>query len=129
MEHFGTRSQESIEVRQAAEGVIERVYLAIEQLCTGRGDVRKRLQTAIVTLLPLREKEFPEELRGDYRWIIAESTKYKSEMPEFRGDLEETMRRIQNSTGQKIAKRIFHIYSRLQEIRGFPLFGYRNPNE
>ena len=54
MEDFGTRSQESIEVRQAAEGVIERVYIAIEQLCTGRGDVRKRLQTAVMTLFPLR---------------------------------------------------------------------------
>ena len=129
MEDFGTRSQESIEVRQAAEDVIERVYIAIEQLCTGRGDVRKRLQTAVMTLFPLQEKEFPEELRGDYRWVISESTKYKSEMPEFRGDLEATMRRIQNSTGQKIAKRIFHIYSRLQEIRGFPLLEYRNPNE
>lgn len=129
MKDFGTRSQESIEVRRAAEEVIERIYIAIEQLCTGRGDVRKRLQTAVMTLLPLQEKELPEELRGDFKWVISESTKYKSEMPEFRGDLEATMRRIQNSTGQKIAKRILHIYSRLQEIRGFPLLEYRDPDE
>lgn len=129
MSQFGTRQQESLETRKAAESVIERLYLATKQLATGSGDVRKRLQAAVVTLLPLQEQEFPEELRKDFRWVISQSTKYQSKMPEIRGDLEGTMRRIRNSTGQRIAERIFDIYSRLQEIRGFPLLGWRDPRE
>lgn len=129
MEEFGTRAEECIDTRQAAESVIERVYLSVQQLCTGQADVRSRLQTAILTLLPLQEKEFPEELRKDFNWVIAQATKYRSEMPQLRSDLEATMRRIRNSSGQKIAARIFHIYSRLQDIRGFPLLEYRDPNE
>lgn len=129
MKEFGTRVDESIETRHAAESVIERVYLAVQQLCIGQGDVRARLKTAVLTLLPLQEKEFPEELRKDFSWVISQSIKYRSEMPKFRGDLETTLRRIRNSTGQKIAERIFHIYSRLQNIRGFPLLEYRDPRE
>jgi hypothetical protein len=129
MNSYGSRKQESIETRSLAESVIERVYLAVEQLCVGQGDVRKRLITAVMTLLPLQEEEFPEELRSDFRWVISQSTRYKSEYPQYRGDLEATMSRIRNSTGEKIAKRIFTIYSRLQDIRGFPLLEYRNPND
>ena len=128
MSQFGTRHQENLETRKAAESVIERLYLATKQLATSSGDVRKRLQAAVVTLLPLQAQEFPEELREDFRWVISESTKFQSGS-EFRGDLEATMRRIRNSTGEKIAERIFHIYSRLQEIRGFPLLGWRDPGE
>ena len=127
MDCFGTRDTESIETRSAAESVIERVYLAVQQLCVGSGDVRSRLQTAVITLLPLQSREFPSELQQEFNSIIADATKYKSEMPEFRGDLEATMRRIRNSTGQKIAERIFGLYAWLQEIRGFPLLGFRHP--
>ncbi|MEK0371139.1 MAG: hypothetical protein QQN55_08300 [Nitrosopumilus sp.] len=48
-------------------------------------------------------------------------TKYKSEFPQFSGDVEVTMRRIRNSTGQKIAERIFDLYSDVQELRGHAL--------
>lgn len=127
MDELGTKKEANIEIRQAAESVIERVYLAVEHLCIGQGDVRKRLQIAVATLLPLQEEEFPSELREDFNWVISQSTKYPSEDPKFRGNLEETMLRIKNSSGQKIAERIFHIYSNLQEIRGFPLRGYLDP--
>lgn len=129
MEDFGTRNKATLEDKTAAESVVERVYLAVEQLCTGLGDVRKRLQTAVITLLPLQAHEFPECVRADFEWVICESTKYQSEYPQFRGDLEVTMMRIRNSTGQKIAQKIFDIYSAIQDIRGFPLLEYRGPDE
>lgn len=63
MSDFGTRSSSSPEDKLAAESVVERVYLAVEQLCTGQGDVRSRLEVAILTLLPLQAHEFPEEVQ------------------------------------------------------------------
>lgn len=129
MDNYRAREEESFETRPAAESLIERVYLAVQQLCTGRGDVRSMLQAAVTTLVPLQSREFPRELQDEFTSIIADATKYKSEMPKFRGDLEATMKRIRNSTGQDIAERIFHLYARLQEIRGFPLLSFRHPEE
>lgn len=129
MDDYGTRHLQSTETKNKAESVIQRVFLAVEQLCTGPGDVRKRLVPAVMTLLVLQKHEFPNELQNDYEWIISESTKYESKAPERRGDIEETMLRIRNSTGEKIAKRIFQLYSKLQDIRGFPLLSYRHPDE
>lgn len=129
MDDFGTRRHASLKDRAAAESVVKRVYLAVQQLCTGQGDVRKRLQAAVLMLLPMQVREFPECVQEDFDWVIRESTKYESQYPQFRGDLEATMMRIRNSTGQKIAQRIFDIYSSIQDIRGFPLLGYRGNDE
>ncbi len=129
MNDFGTRHHESTETRAKAESVIERVYISVEQLCVGPGDVRKRLKDAVMTLIFLREEDFPDELRSEYNWIISESTKFESRAPRIRGDLEETMLRIRNSTGEKIAQKIFSLYSKLQDIRGFPLLSYRHPED
>lgn len=126
---YGTRADNSIGDRGAAESVRERVFLAVQDLCVGRGDVRSRLISAINTLIPLSPSEFPETLQSDFEWIMSESTKYKSDIPMHRSDLEVTMKRIQNSTGEKIAQRIFDIYKAIQDIRGFPLLGSRKPSE
>jgi len=126
---YGTRAGSSIDDRAAAESVRERVFLAVQDLCIGRGDVRNRLISAINTLLPLSSSEFPESLQSDFEWVMSESTKYKSDIPMHRSDLEATMKRVQNSTGEKIAQRIFDIYKTIQDIRGFPLLGSRKPNE
>lgn len=129
MKDYGTRTTADLKTRNQAESVVERVYLAVKYLCIGRGDVRKRLSEAISALLPLQPHEFPDELQADFEWIIKQSTKYDSQIPEYEGNIEATMKRIKNSTGEKIADRIFSIYSRIQDIRGFPLLGYRNPND
>ena len=121
MENYGTRNQSDKITRGQAESVIERVFLAVESLCTGKGDVRKRLIIASGILLPLHGTEFPEDLREDFAWVMGQVSKYKSEIPQYEGNIEATMRRIKNSTGEKIAIRIFKIYSNIQDIRGFPL--------
>lgn len=104
----------------AAESVLERVFLSIRHLATAKGDVRSRLKVVGVTLAPLLEQEFPAELREDFRWVMQQLTRHDPVFKE--GRIEATMNRIQNSTGEKIATRIFEIYSNLQEIRGRPLF-------
>ena len=105
--------------KDAAESVIERVYLAVETLATEPGDVRSRLKSAGIILAPLQAREFPEQLREDFEWIMEHLTRYDAIGPEER--IEATMNRIKNSTGEKIAKRIFALYGELQEMRGSPL--------
>ncbi|WP_019274792.1 hypothetical protein [Vibrio coralliilyticus] len=126
---YGTRSESSIEDRIAAESVKQRVFLAVQELCVGRGDVRARLIPAIETLAPLNAAEFPLALQKSFTWVMNESSKFKSDIPHHRSDLETTMKRIHNSTGEKIAQKIFDIYKGLQDIRGFPLLGNRKPTE
>lgn len=129
MVEYGTRNIETIETRIAVESIKERVYLAVKELCIGGSDVRGRLVTSVNILMALSPDEFPEEIREDFNWVIQQSTKYKSDIPEYKSDLQVTMTRIKNSTGKKIAERIFNIYSRVQSIRGFPLLGSRKPSE
>ena len=63
--------------KERAGDVLERVTLAIRSLCVGKGDVRSRLEEAITyQLLPLREEDFPCGLRGKFREIMEQSTKY-----------------------------------------------------
>ncbi|MFK5893287.1 MAG: hypothetical protein QM504_08715 [Pseudomonadota bacterium] len=129
MDNYGIRATTDLKTRNQAESVVKRVYLAIKHLCTSQRDVRKRLVGAIKILLPLQVLKFPEELQADFNWVMAQSTKHKSQIPEYEGNIEATMKKIRNSTGEKIAERIFSIYSGLQDIRGFPLLEYRNPND
>ena len=72
---YGTRAESSLEDKVAAESVKQRVFLAVQGLCIGRGDVRKRLITAIGTLQPLSSSEFPEALQNDFNWVMSESTR------------------------------------------------------
>lgn len=82
-------------------------------LATGKGDVRGRLLGAFMSLHTLDEEDFPEELKKDWVWIIKQLTKFgpvldhKGEVR--RGSVENTMSKIKNTTGSKIAGRIFDI--------------------
>ena len=130
MSSYGTRSQMSPTVIGQAESVKEPVYLAVQHLCTARGDVRARLRGAVMTLLSLEVREFPEHLQGDFDRIQSKSTKHESESERpHEGTLAATMRRIRNSTGEKIAKRIFKLYADIQDIRGCPLLVRRHPDD
>lgn len=115
--------------RSQAESVVKRIYEAVEHMCTGRGDVRDRLKGAAVVLIALREEDFPEHLRKDFIWIRTQVSRYKSQIPEYEGNIDATMRRIKNVTGERIAERIFKLYSDIQDIRGFPLLEYRHPED
>ena len=50
--------------RARAQDVIWRVTVAVETLCVGKGDVRSRLKSAVVDLIPLQEQDFPVALRA-----------------------------------------------------------------
>ena len=105
--------------QSAANGVVERVYFSVHQLAVGEGDVRSRFKVAGFTLAALQERDFPSESREDFRWVMEQLTRHKSE-GRTRA-IEATMYRIKNSTGAKIATRILDIYSKLQAIRNCPV--------
>ncbi|MGD0174713.1 MAG: hypothetical protein ABSC61_09885 [Anaerolineales bacterium] len=129
MSNFGTRAESDLITRGQAESVVKRVYDAVKLLCTEKGDVRDRLKVAALVLVILPEEDFPEYLQKDYKWIMTQVSRYKSQNPKFEGNIDATMRRIKNARGQIIAKRILKLYSDIQDIRGFPLMEYRNPKE
>jgi len=95
----------------------EKLFSAIETLATLSGDVRSRLFAAYSAFHPLREDDFPDELKEDWRWIERSLTKfgpiynYKGEV--VVGSVEKTLKRIRNRTGEKIARRLFHLFYEL----------------
>ena len=123
------RAETNIEKARARD-ILERVRLAVETLCVEKGDVRSRLVAALrYYLVPLQEQDFPTRLRSTFRNVMEQSTKFDAsdryraglisvEMlsPEHRfyeGPIDSTMRRIRRSTGEKIARDIWYLYSEL----------------
>ena len=97
------------EIHYAREKFSSAVYI----LATGPGDVRSRLRKAFIEFSPVQEKDIPDELLEDFRWIILESTKREPVANE--GKMSATIDRMQNRTGSKIAAKIYEIGSRLEE--------------
>ena len=95
----------------------EKLLVALDSLATGPGDVRKRLLIAYESFHPLKEAHFPQHLRKDFRWVLDQVTKhgpvydYKGRLD--RGSVEETLRRIKNGTGVKIAAKLLRLYHAL----------------
>lgn len=97
----------------------EKLFVAIETMATGSGDVRERLNDAFMSFHTLKEDDFPVELRDDWRWVIDQLTRFGPVLDHngeiYKGSVEHTMQRIRRSTGSKIAKRIFQLYYKLED--------------
>ena len=124
---MGCNSVATNREKEKARDVLERVTLAIETLCVGKGDVRSRLEAAVrYQLSPLREQNFPTGLGCKFRKIIQQSTRYDASdlaayqtpiyNPYEEGHVHSTMRRIRRSTGQKIACAIWELYSEVKRM-------------
>jgi len=92
----------------------EKFYLAVDELATGPGDVRSRLEKAYFHLHVLLLREIPSDLRRDYKWIIRMLTRRQARW-ESETDLEASLRQMRNSTGVKIAKRIVRLKNALND--------------
>lgn len=90
---------------------------ALYSLATGPYDVRQRLRSAYWHLRPVNKKHLPEHLHDDYQWVLNQLTRFEPATGRdgkvLRGAVEETLSRIRNTTGSKIAERILHIYHQL----------------
>jgi hypothetical protein len=93
---------------------VEKLTDALRVLATGKGDARDRVANAYLCCITLTENDFPEELRGDWKWIAHEVTKfgpYITPLGEiFIGSVENTMRKRRSATAAKIAQRMWRLY-------------------
>lgn len=94
----------------------------LDCLATGPGDVRDRLLSAYSIFWILTEEHFPEHLRGDFRFVLKELNKFGPVYDERTGAMkrdavEETLRRIRNRTGVKIANKLVHLYFELNAYK------------
>jgi hypothetical protein len=97
---------------------LQKLELAILLLATGTGDIRSRLKIAYESELHIiQEEDFPEQLRPQWIWIKEKLTS----VPPLRdddgsitvGSLHRTVKRMRNSTGSKIAKRVIALRDEL----------------
>lgn len=91
----------------------EKLYVGVQTLAVGPGDVRSRLLGAFMSFHTLRVEDFPLELQRDWKWVMMKVTRfgpiYDHKGNVRKGSVEHTMERIHNSTGAKIARRIFDL--------------------
>jgi len=91
----------------------EKFRSAIYCLAVREGDVRERLLPAYRYLNMLTDTEIPEAYRNEWRSILEACTRYESDKDAdgtvYLSAVEHTMKRIKNSTGRRIAERIFRL--------------------
>jgi len=98
---------------------LEKLSDAIIQLAVGEGDVRSRLHDAYMCFHTLKTNDFPEHLQTEWDWIIKSLTKeehtldHKGEV--LHGRLRNTLWKMRNKTGRKIAMKIVMLYYRISE--------------
>ena len=89
----------------------EKFRAAIHRLSVGEGDVRDRLRGAYRYLRMLSERDVPPHLRKEWVSILAALTRRGPEVDSdgtvYRKSVDHTLSRIRNSTGRKIAERIW----------------------
>ena len=85
------------------------------QLAVGEGDVRQRLRRAYTILRRLQADELSAESREEWRAILSEMTRLGPERLRdgtvLNTAIDDTMSRIRNTTGRKIAERIYRLYA------------------
>jgi len=95
-----------------------RIDDAIDELCIGAGDARKRLLSVNDATSSLLDIHFPDELLADWHSIQKRMTKsgprtnFEGKMVE--GAVAHTMTMIQNRTASKIAEDILKLHKKLQ---------------
>jgi hypothetical protein len=89
----------------------EKFRSAIYRLAVGEGDVRDRLRGAYKDLRILSERDVPPRLREELKSVLSDLTKRGPDRdPDgtvYRKSIDHTLSRIRNSTGHKIAVRIW----------------------
>ena len=104
-----------------ANNVFPRLHLAVQSLCVGKEDVRRRLVDAGITLLPLRVEDFPLQTQADIREIHKRLTRY-SARHKWEGSLEATAAKTKKATGRKTAELIWDLLHKIQGIRGHEMW-------
>ncbi len=94
----------------------EKLRNAVYLLATGEGDVRSRLRRVYRHIRGVNPGDVPSDMKRDLQWVKNEMVKFGPLVDRYGVVLdahEHTMRRIRNSTGKKIAERIYSMKSKL----------------
>lgn len=103
--------------KQKADDVFPRLHSAVEALCLGKGDVRKRLIDAGTVLIALRIEDFPSQLQQRVKDIHKRLSRYTARH-KWEGSFEATAARTKRETGQVTAQMIWELFHDIQRIRG-----------
>ena len=93
--------------------VIEKLTTTLHCLVKHQGDARARVRDCYLCFHTLREEDFPDELRGDFRWIMKTITRAGPVTvgeKVWGGSVENTMRQSRNVTAARVADRIWKLY-------------------
>jgi len=102
---------------------IEMLTNVLKCLATHSGDARERVAVAYQCCSHMMPEELPESCRKDWEWIKKEVTKfgpltdYKGDV--WRGSVENTMKTVRKSTGEKIAKKFYALYWAVSKNRPY----------
>ena len=95
----------------------EKFSAAIYRLAVAEGDVRSRLLSAYRILRTLQDEEFPPQLRDEWIQVKAAITRLGPQVDQQgvagKSDADYTLSKIKNSTGRKIAERIYRLEKHL----------------
>ena len=104
----------------------QRLSEAIFILATHPGDVRARLGQVFLAIHMILEDEIPVSCRNDWAWTMEQLVRFGPVYDKNRGGavligtIENTMRRIKNSTGVKIAERFFKLQEDVEKYYSSP---------
>ena len=95
-----------------------RISFAIKELCIAPGDVRSRLLAANDFIDSLNNKDFPDNLLPQWLEFKKSITKH-GPMKNYAGEpvsgaVSNTLRKIRNSTGVKIAEKLYQLNEQFQ---------------
>ncbi len=85
---------------------------AVEIMATHPGSIKDRLVAAYNKFSPVTEKDFPDELKADYKWVIEKLTKKDPIFDE--GSVRATLYGMHTKTAVKIAEKILYLRNRLE---------------
>ena len=95
----------------------EKLGRAVWRLAVGERDVRDRLRFVWKDMFRLQAEDLPPPLRKHLAWVQRELKKYGPEIGPngqiYQNAIAHTLGRIRNTTGRKIAERIFKMYARV----------------
>ena len=102
---------------------VEKLTNMLEVLATHPGDVRARLASAYWTFHQLKSNDLPPDQRKEWMRLCKELTKRGPLVSvtgtQVVGSLENTMKHMRRSTGQRIAKSLYELYWRLSDNKRY----------
>jgi hypothetical protein len=101
----------------------EKLTNAVYYMAIGRGPIKDRLFDAFVEMVALSDRDFPDPLKEDYRWIRSELTRKEAKqravvdgwvVERVEGRLGATLRTMRIEKAQEIARRIYELAAKLE---------------